>query len=208
NSYLYDLLNPEQMARNRLEDAKPISARACDYVLVGHVEQTHRILRQLAGTISRSRQRPNPSCSGFRQECYHSKCWQIRFWIFRLPEAWAGRSDVKMIVAVIQPTKLRALKAALENVGVERITICDSQEFAKSTGRIPIYRGVQYRTAILRKITIEIVVNDDYLERTVATIQEMARTGAYGNDGDGKIFVLPALDAIEFWPEKRGPGAV
>jgi nitrogen regulatory protein PII len=42
----------------------------------------------------------------------------------------------------------------------------------------------------------------------VATIQEVARTGAYGNDGDGKIFVLPTMDAIEFWPEKRGPGAV
>jgi nitrogen regulatory protein P-II 1 len=67
---------------------------------------------------------------------------------------------------------------------------------------------VQYRTSILRKITVEIVVNDDFLERTVATIQEVARTGAYGNDGDGKIFVLPTMDAIEFWPEKRGPGAV
>ncbi|MFM7117148.1 MAG: P-II family nitrogen regulator [Planctomycetota bacterium] len=115
---------------------------------------------------------------------------------------------MRLIIAVIQPTKLRALKAALANVGVERITICDSQEFAKSTGRVPIYRGVQYRTDILRKITVEIVVNDDYLDRTVATIQEVARTGAYGNDGDGKIFVLPALEAIEFWPEKRGPGAV
>lgn len=115
---------------------------------------------------------------------------------------------MKLIMAVIQPTKLRALKSALENVGVERITICDSQEFAKSTGRVPIYRGVQYRTAILRKITVEIVVNDDFLERTVETIEEVAKTGAYGNDGDGKIFVLPALDAIEFWPEKRGPGAV
>lgn len=115
---------------------------------------------------------------------------------------------MKLIVAVIQPTKLRALKDALAAVGVERITICDSQEFAKSTGRIPIYRGVEYRTDVLRKITLEIVVNDDFLDRTVSTIQEVARTGTYGNDGDGKIFVVRCDQAIEFWPEKRGPGAV
>ena len=113
-----------------------------------------------------------------------------------------------MIIAVIQPTKLRALKQALTKIGVPRITICDSQEFAKHIGREPVYRELEYRTDILRKITLEIIVNDDYLERTIETIEKVARTGAHGTDGDGKIFVLPVAEAIQFSPEARGPGAV
>ena len=115
---------------------------------------------------------------------------------------------MKMIIAVIQPTKLRALKQALTQIGVKRITICDSQEFAKHVDREPVYRGLEYRTNILRKITIEITVNDDFLERTVSTIESIARTGPQGNDGDGKIFVMNVEQAISFAPETRGPGAV
>jgi nitrogen regulatory protein PII len=115
---------------------------------------------------------------------------------------------MKMIIAVIQPTKLLAVKGALEAIGVPRITICDSQEFARYTGREPLYRGVEYRADILRKITLEIAVNDDYLERAVEVIQNVARSGAYGSDGDGKVFILPLDQAIEYHPEKRGPGAI
>ena len=113
-----------------------------------------------------------------------------------------------MIIAVIQPTKLRALKQALTKAGVPRITICDSQEFAKRIGREPVYRGLEYRAEINRKITLEIVVNDDYLERTIDTIEKVAKTGTDGSLGDGKIFVLPIADAIQFSPESRGPSAV
>lgn len=112
---------------------------------------------------------------------------------------------MKMVVAVIQPTRLRAIREALYKVGVQRISICDAQEFAKHTGRIPIYRGVEYRTEILRKITLEIVVNDDFLDRTVDTILKVGQTG---EDGDGKIFVFTLADAIEFSPVRRGPGAI
>jgi nitrogen regulatory protein P-II 1 len=115
---------------------------------------------------------------------------------------------MKMIIAVIQPTRLRALKQALTQIGVNRITICDSQEFAKHIDRQPIYRGLEYRTDILRKITLEIAVNDDFLERTVQAIETVARTGASGTDGDGKIFVLDMTQAISFQPETRGPGAI
>ncbi len=115
---------------------------------------------------------------------------------------------MKIIFAVIQPTKLRALKQALTNIGVKRITICDSQEFAKHVDREPVYRGLEYRTNILRKISLEIAVNDDFLDRTIDTIAKVARTGPDGNDGDGKIFVLDVTQAISFEPEVRGPGAV
>lgn len=115
---------------------------------------------------------------------------------------------MKIIFAVIQPTKLRALKQALTTIGVKRITICDSQEFAKHIDREPVYRGHEYQTNILRKITLEIVVNDDFLERTIATIESVAKTGMMGTDGDGKIFVLNVEQAIAYEPEVRGPGAI
>jgi len=113
-----------------------------------------------------------------------------------------------MIFAVIQPTKLRALKHALTSIGVERISICDSQEFAKHVEREPVYRGLEYRTDILRKITLQIAVNEDFLERTIETIATVARSGPHGNDGDGKIFILPLVDVILYPPETRGPGAI
>ena len=113
--------------------------------------------------------------------------------------------QMKMVVAVIQPTRLRALREALYEAGIQRITICDSQEFARYKGRVPIYRGVEYRTDILRKITLEIAVNDDYLDRTVDIIQRVGKTG---DDGDGKIFVFTLADAIKFYPNESGPGAL
>jgi nitrogen regulatory protein P-II 1 len=60
----------------------------------------------------------------------------------------------------------------------------------------------------LRKIALEIMVNDDFLERTVDTLMEAARTGPEGQIGDGKIFVLPALETIQLFGEVRGPEAV
>ena len=71
-----------------------------------------------------------------------------------------------------------------------------------------MYRGYEYKTTLLRKIALEIVVNDDFLERTLETIMAVARTGPEGNIGDGKIFVLPAIDAIQIDNRARGPGAV
>ena len=113
-----------------------------------------------------------------------------------------------MIFAVIQPTKLRELKHALTSIGVNRITICDSQEFAKHVDREPVYRGLEYRTDILRKIMLQIAVNEDFLERTIQTIEAVAKSGPFGSDGDGKIFIMPMCDAISYSPETRGPGAI
>ena len=112
---------------------------------------------------------------------------------------------MKMIFAVIQPTKLRALKQALTSIGVDRITICDSQEFAKHIDREPVYRGLEYRTDILRKVTLQVAVNDDFLERAIDTIKAVSKSGY---DGDGKIFIMPMNDAISYFPESRGPGAI
>ena len=115
---------------------------------------------------------------------------------------------MKLVVAVIQPTKLDAVREALEKIEVTRMTVCDAQGFGQQRGRTAMYRGREYRTAMLRKIALEIVVNDDFLDRTVETIANTARTGSEGTIGDGKIFVLPASEAIQIHDGSRGPGAV
>jgi nitrogen regulatory protein P-II 1 len=115
---------------------------------------------------------------------------------------------MKMVVAIIQPTKLNAVREALDRIEVTRMTICDAQGFGRQHGRTEMYRGHEYTTVLLRKVVLEILVNDDFLDRTIETIVNTARTGAEGTIGDGKIFVLPAVDTIQIWGNARGPGAV
>ncbi len=115
---------------------------------------------------------------------------------------------MKLVVAIIQPTKLDAVRAALEKIEVTRMTVCDAQGYGRQRGRTEMYRGHEYTTTLLRKIALEIVVNDDFLDRTVQTIMQVARTGSEGTIGDGKIFVLPAEQAIQIDDGSRGPGAV
>jgi nitrogen regulatory protein P-II 1 len=115
---------------------------------------------------------------------------------------------MKLVIAIIQPTKLNAVREALEKIEVARLTICDAQGFGQQRGRTELYRGHEYKTRLLRKIALEIVVNDDFLERTVETISNVARTGPEGTIGDGKIFILPAESAIQINDSATGPGAV
>ena len=115
---------------------------------------------------------------------------------------------MKLVIAVIQPTKLKAVREALEKIEVTRMTVCDAQGFGRQRGRREMYRGHEYQTTLLRKICLEVVVNDDFLQRTVDTIASVARTGPEGSLGDGKIFVVPADEAIQVRDGARGPGAV
>jgi nitrogen regulatory protein P-II 1 len=115
---------------------------------------------------------------------------------------------MKLIIAIIQPTKLEAVRQALHSIAVTRMTVCDAQGFARQRGQTEIYRGHEYKSHLLRKIALEIIVNDDFLARTIDTLIEAARTGPEGQIGDGKIFVLPALETIQLFGEVRGPEAV
>jgi nitrogen regulatory protein P-II 2 len=115
---------------------------------------------------------------------------------------------VKMVIAIIQPTKLDAVREALNKIEVTRMTVCDAQGYGRQRGRTEMYRGHEYKTRLLRKIALEIMVNDDFLERTVETIMSAARTGPEGEIGDGKIFVLPALETVQIYGPLRGPEAV
>ncbi len=115
---------------------------------------------------------------------------------------------MKLVIAVIQPTKLKAVQEGLAKVEVERMTVCDAQGFGRQRGRTEVYRGVEYTTNLLRKVALEIVVNDDFLERTLEAIESVARTGPEGNIGDGKIFILPVEQTYQIGGESRGPEAV
>ncbi len=115
---------------------------------------------------------------------------------------------MKMIIAIIQPTKLKAAREALAKIGVERMTVCDAQGFGRQRGQSSVYRGVEYKTYLLRKIELEIAVNDDFVDRTVETLMNVARTGPDGNIGDGKIFVLPLESATRVSDNVVGPEAV
>lgn len=113
-----------------------------------------------------------------------------------------------MIVAVIQPTKLESVRAALAEMAVERLTVFDAQGYGRQRGQTATFRGIEYQTNLLRKVILEVVVNDDFLAKTLATIENVARTGEEGNIGDGKIFVLPVEQVIQIGGNERGPSAV
>ena len=115
---------------------------------------------------------------------------------------------MKLVVAIIQPTKLDPVRDALVKVGVTRMTVCDAQGYARQRGRTEMYRGHEYKTNLLRKVELEILVNDDFVDRTIDTILNVARTGSEGTIGDGKIFVLPADGVVRMSDAMRGPEGV
>jgi nitrogen regulatory protein PII len=115
---------------------------------------------------------------------------------------------MKLVIAIIQPTKLEAVRQALDKIEVTRMTVCDAQGYARQRGRTEMYRGHEYKTHLLRKIALEIMVNDDFLDRTIETITTVARTGPEGEFGDGKIFVVPTAEVISLVGQSRGPEAL
>ncbi|WP_425400823.1 P-II family nitrogen regulator [Aeoliella sp.] len=115
---------------------------------------------------------------------------------------------MKLIWAVIQPTKLASVEKALANVGVTRMTVLDAMGYARQRGHIETYRGHEYETNLLRKVQLEVAVNDDFVDRTIACLEEHARSSVEGHIGDGKVFVVPLERSIQISDGQEGPGAV
>src|ERR671918_1363567 len=103
---------------------------------------------------------------------------------------------MKLIIAVIQPSRLEAVKAALTEVEVFRLTVMDVQGFGRQKGHTEVYRGHEFTVNLLRKVQLQIAVNEEFVEPTISAIVKGARTGPKGEVGDGKIFVLPLEDCI------------
>ncbi len=115
---------------------------------------------------------------------------------------------MKLILATIQPSKLEAVKEALNRVEVFRLTIIDVQGFGRQKGRGEVYRGHELAVTLVRKVQLQIAVNEDFVEPTICAILEGGRDGQDGRIGDGKIFVLPLEDCIRIRTGERGPEAI
>ena len=112
---------------------------------------------------------------------------------------------MKLIIAIFQPHKLEAVKAALTEVEVSRLTVLDCQGFGRQKGHSEIYRGTEYTVDFLPKIKFEIVIADDRAQRAVEVILEKAKTGKIG---DGKIFLTEVEDAVRIRTGERGMEAL
>lgn len=118
---------------------------------------------------------------------------------------------MRWVVAVLSPGKLRPVQDALARIGVERMTVCDALGYGQQRGRpaaSPHRAPGDAPPVLLRKVVLEIAVNEDFLEKTIQTIQQVARSGQDGAIGDGKIFVLPLEEVVRLSDTIRGPEAV
>ena len=112
---------------------------------------------------------------------------------------------MKLILAIIQPSKLEAVKEALSKVAVFRMTIVDVQGFGRQKGHTELYRGAEYVVDFLPKVKIEIVLGEDMVEKAVEAIRRAAQTGRIG---DGKIFVSNVEEAIRIRTGESGLDAI
>jgi nitrogen regulatory protein P-II 1 len=114
-------------------------------------------------------------------------------------------SPMKKIEAVIKPFKLDEVKEALQDAGVQGMTVLEAKGYGRQKGHSELYRGAEYVIDFLPKIKIEVVVPDDMVNSVVDAIQAAARTGKIG---DGKIFISDVLDVIRIRTGETGSQAV
>jgi nitrogen regulatory protein P-II 1 len=107
--------------------------------------------------------------------------------------------------AVIQTSKLDAVKDALHEIGVEGMTVLEARGHGRQKGHTEVYRGREYTVDLIPKLKLELVLADDLVEKAVQTIVSAARTGKIG---DGKIFLTKVDDAIRIRNEERGDSAL
>ncbi|MGY9062819.1 MAG: P-II family nitrogen regulator [Rhodospirillales bacterium] len=112
---------------------------------------------------------------------------------------------MKKIEAIIKPFKLDEVKEALQDVGLQGITVLEAKGFGRQKGHTELYRGAEYVVDFLPKVKIELVVDDDMAERAVDAILQAAHTGRIG---DGKIFITPVEEAIRVRTGERGSEAI
>ncbi|HOW26893.1 MAG TPA: P-II family nitrogen regulator [Elusimicrobiota bacterium] len=112
---------------------------------------------------------------------------------------------MKLIIALIQPHKLPDVKEALNAAGVNKMTVLNALGAGQQGGYAESFRGVKYETNLLKKVRLEIAVNDDFVQPTVDAIIKGARSGKIG---DGKIFVLDLPECIRIRTGETGPAAI
>ncbi|MEE9523437.1 MAG: P-II family nitrogen regulator [Thermodesulfovibrionales bacterium] len=112
---------------------------------------------------------------------------------------------MKKIEAIIKPFKLDEVKDALNEIGIQGMTVTEVKGFGRQKGHTELYRGAEYVIDFIPKIKIDIVAADDIAEKVVETIQNAAKTGKIG---DGKIFIYPVENIIRIRTGETGETAV
>ena len=112
---------------------------------------------------------------------------------------------MKKIEAIIKPFKLDEVKDALNQIGLKGITVLEAKGFGRQKGHTELYRGAEYVVDFLPKVKIELIIEDEMVEKAVEAIRRAAQTGRIG---DGKIFVSSIDDAIRIRTGERGDAAV
>ena len=112
---------------------------------------------------------------------------------------------MKLIVAIIKPFRVDDVKDALKDLGVQGLTVSDVQGFGRQRGHTEVYRGAEYTVDFLPKVRIEILVDDDEVERVAERLMDTARTGKIG---DGKVWVVPVEHVWRIRTGEAGPDAV
>ena len=112
---------------------------------------------------------------------------------------------MKKIEAVIKPFKLDEVKEALQDIGVQGMTVLEAKGYGRQKGHSELYRGAEYVIDFLPKLKIEVIVPDDMVQAVTDAIVAAARTGKIG---DGKIFVSDVLDVIRIRTGETGPQAI
>jgi len=112
---------------------------------------------------------------------------------------------MKKIEAIVKPFKLDEVKEALQEVGLQGITVTEAKGFGRQKGHTELYRGAEYVVDFLPKVKIEIVCTDEMLDKAIEAIRNAAQTGRIG---DGKIFVYPVEQAIRIRTGESGDDAV
>ena len=115
------------------------------------------------------------------------------------------REAMKKIEAIIKPFKLDEVKEALQEVGLQGITVTEAKGFGRQKGHTELYRGAEYVVDFLPKVKVEVVLGDDMVERAVEAIRKAAQTGRIG---DGKIFVSSIEEAIRIRTGESGMDAI
>ena len=112
---------------------------------------------------------------------------------------------MKVVIAVIKPFKLDDVKEALEDLGVQGMTVTDARGFGRQKGHTEVYRGAEYQVDFVPKIRIEIAVHDDRVNEIVKAIVTSAKTDSIG---DGKVWVIPAEEVVRIRTGEKGTDAL
>jgi nitrogen regulatory protein P-II 1 len=112
---------------------------------------------------------------------------------------------MKKIEAIIKPFKLDEVKEALNEIGIQGITVSEVKGFGRQKGHTELYRGAEYVVDFLPKIKMEIVVKEELVTKVVETIVNTAKTGRIG---DGKVFVHPVEEAVRIRTGEKGEEAI